>query len=76
MTMCLATTIATKVKRLSIGQAFYFGTGGRIRTYEGESRQIYSLLCLTAPQPQRMEPPFGLEPKTCCLQNSCSNQLS
>lgn len=24
------------------------GTGGKIRTYEGECRQIYSLLCLTA----------------------------
>lgn len=23
-----------------------------------------------------LEPPVGFEPTTCCLQNSCSNQLS
>src|SRR5215216_6185275 len=32
----------------------FLGTGGRIRTCEGECRQIYSLLCLTAPQPQHI----------------------
>ena len=30
------------------------GTGGKIRTYEGECRQIYSLLCLTASLPQHV----------------------
>lgn len=40
-------------KNVSIFLLFSYGTGGRIRTYEGECRQIYSLLCLTAPQPQQ-----------------------
>jgi hypothetical protein len=26
--------------------------------------------------PARLEPPLGFEPRTYCLQNSCSNQLS
>lgn len=33
--------------------AYQIGAGGGIRTPEGVCRQIYSLLCLTAPQPQR-----------------------
>ena len=32
------------------------GTGSRIRTYEGECRQIYSLLCLTASLSQPINP--------------------
>ena len=63
-----------------------FGAGSRIRTYEGECQQIYSLSCLTASLSQRtfreiamifatkllMEPIVRLELTTCCLQNSCS----
>ena len=53
--------------------------GGRTRTYEGRSREIYSLLSLPLDDSglyYTMEPLQGLEPRTCCLQNSCSNQLS
>src|SRR5512134_697373 len=35
---------------------FVLGGGGRIRTYEGESRQIYSLIPLTAREPLQTKP--------------------
>jgi hypothetical protein len=38
-------------------KVIYFGAGGGIRTPEGECQQIYSLSCLTAPQPQHVN--FG-----------------
>ena len=31
-----------------------YGAGGRIRTFEGVCRQIYSLMCLTTSLPQRI----------------------
>ena len=61
-----------------------FSGGRRIRTFEGKCRQIYSLLplvtrashlnfphtCVWAMSSR--EPTMGLEPATCCLQDSCS----
>ena len=76
--------------RRHCGQTKPCGQGG-IRTPVDRSRQIYSLLRLTAPPPTHpycvsfffldsasspTEPEVGFEPTTCCLQNSCSNQLS
>ena len=62
--------------------------GGRIRTFEGVSRQIYSLLPLAAWVPHRAqcrlaqmahvdlramsELTVGIEPTTCRLQGGCS----
>lgn len=41
------------------------GGGGRIRTFEGERRQIYSLLPLATREPHHfLEPTIGLEPTT------------
>ena len=57
--------------------------GGRIRTSEGESQQIYSLPHLTALEPPQLimkmlfyEPMEGFEPPTVWLQIRCSGQLS
>lgn len=41
------------------------GGGGRIRTFEGERRQIYSLLPLATREPLHLELAIGLEPTTC-----------
>ena len=49
------------------------GGGGRIRTFEGKRRQIYSLLPLATREPHHLlEPTIGLEPTTYWLQVSCS----
>ena|GEM_PF-4624922 len=52
------------------------GAGGRIRTFEGLRRQIYSLLPLAARAPLHkqitLELAMGLEPATPCLQGRCS----
>ena len=52
------------------------GGAGRIRTFEGINRQIYSLLPLAAREPRPrsllMELLTGLEPATVGLQNRCS----
>lgn len=41
------------------------GGGGRIRTFEGKRRQIYSLLPLATREPHHLlEPTIGLEPTT------------
>ena len=65
--------------RLALYQLSYtriYDGGERwIRTIEGKSRQIYSLMPLAARQsrPEKaMELVIGLEPTTCGLQNRCS----
>ena len=67
--------------RLALYQLSYtriYDGGERwIRTIEGKSRQIYSLMPLAARQSRqtnrnKLELAIGLEPTTCGLQNRCS----
>lgn len=51
----------------------FFSAKARIRTWVALRRQFYRLLRLSTPAPWRFsEPKVGLEPTTCCLQNSYS----
>lgn len=63
--------------RLALYQLSYTRLGGGerwIRTIEGKTRQIYSLLPLATRQPRlkKVELVIGLEPTTTGLQNRCS----
>ena len=79
------TTTCAQQRRLANGNQDEKKWGEQDSNLRRQSQQIYSLSRLTASVPPQLfskpldataEPAEGFEPTTCCLQNSCSNQLS
>ena len=71
----------TKKSRQNGGKLAAFSGLARVEGFEPPNAGTKTQCLTTWRHPNKtapvdLEPPFGFEPKTCCLQNSCSNQLS